>query len=83
MDKVEYEEWALKAIDPALAPKPWSSLTAKHSEASGSEPAPKKDKVTIVYPKSVLEPNAIIQTLKAQLAHREPHHRAMMRRCIL
>lgn len=24
MDRIEYEEWALKAIDPTLSPKPWS-----------------------------------------------------------
>lgn len=25
MDRIEYEEWALKAIDPALSPTPWST----------------------------------------------------------
>ena len=34
MDRIEYEEWALKAIDPALAPK----LTGSRSAA----PAPQK-----------------------------------------
>lgn len=26
MDKIEFEEWALKAIDPALSPKPWKAI---------------------------------------------------------
>lgn len=42
MDKIEFEEWALKAIDPALAPKPWTAIAngsdgmkeARHSEES-------------------------------------------------
>ena len=77
MDKVEYEEWALKGIDPAIAPKPWS----RPADPNGIQP--KREKVTILYPKSILEPNSILETLKAQLNHREPHHRGMMRRCIL
>ena len=43
MDKIEFEEWALKAIDPALAPKPWTAIAngsdgmkeARHSEEIG------------------------------------------------
>lgn len=81
MDKVEYEEWALKGIDVAIAPKPWTSINSTPSDSQ--TPTPKKDKVTILYPKSILEPNSVLDTLKAQLAHREPHHRSMMRRCIL
>lgn len=26
MDKIEFEEWSLKAIDPALSPKPWAAI---------------------------------------------------------
>lgn len=81
MDKVEYEEWALKGIDVAIAPQPWSSIQSAQSDPK--QQTPKKDKVTILYPKSILEPKSVLETLKAQLAHREPHHRAMMRRCIL
>lgn len=36
MDKIEYEEWALKAIDPALAPKPWEAVKAKVAAAGKS-----------------------------------------------
>jgi hypothetical protein len=31
MDKIEFEEWALKAIDTNLAPKPWKRITTSSS----------------------------------------------------
>lgn len=81
MDKVEYEEWALKAVDPAVSPKPWKLLSEGSSSDSGA--AAKKEPVKILYPKSILEPTALLETLKAQLAHRGPHHKSWMIRCLV
>lgn len=35
MDKIEYEEWALKAVDPALSPKPWAAIA--HGAEGGKQ----------------------------------------------
>lgn len=35
MDKIEYEEWALKAVDPALSPKPWTAIA--HGAEGGKQ----------------------------------------------
>lgn len=40
MDKIEYEEWALKAIDTTLAPKPWKRSPAP-STSTSTAPDPK------------------------------------------
>lgn len=32
MDRIEFEEWSLKAIDPALAPRAWDSVNAETDE---------------------------------------------------
>lgn len=34
MDKIEFEEWALKSIDTNLAPKPWKRLAASTSTST-------------------------------------------------
>ncbi|KAK4705017.1 hypothetical protein P7C70_g1188, partial [Phenoliferia sp. Uapishka_3] len=74
-DLVQYEEWALKAIDPALSPTPWSKP---------GTPRPGDDgKVTLLYPPSLLSPGPLLDALKAQLAHREPHHKSAMWKCLL
>lgn len=36
MDRIEFEEWSLKAIDPALAPRPWHSPTTPDSPSGPS-----------------------------------------------
>ncbi|BGO96027.1 hypothetical protein NBRC10512_002445 [Rhodotorula toruloides] len=73
MDRIEYEEWALKAIDPALAPKLVSSKDSAHV----------KETVDVLFPPSLLDDKALLSSLKASLEHREPHHRSAMWRCLL
>ncbi|BGP52070.1 hypothetical protein JCM10450v2_008041 [Rhodotorula kratochvilovae] len=90
MDRIEYEEWALKAIDPALAPKlrPSSSTssdspstTEKALGTTGKQP---RETVELLYPPSLLkDEKALLDALKEQLDHREPHHRSAMYRCLI
>ncbi|KAM0789869.1 hypothetical protein ACM66B_006715 [Microbotryomycetes sp. NB124-2] len=77
MDRIDYEEWALKAIDPALSPKPWQK-TKVATDQSGM----KGEQVELLYPKSLLEPKALVESLEKQLDHREPHHRKAMWKCL-
>jgi len=117
MDRIEWEEWALKAIDPALAPKLLPSLSAATSSSSPSPssssdtPVPTgagagassstasaaplhavattkgrqpRETVELLYPPSLLpDEKALLDALKAQLDHREPHHRGLMYRCLV
>ncbi|GAA5997600.1 Mrx19p [Rhodotorula paludigena] len=85
MDRIEYEEWALKAIDPALAPKLLSSRSSSSDlpskPAQGGQP---EKEVELLYPPSLLQDEqALVAALKEQLDHREPHHRSAMWRCLL
>ncbi|GAA6015125.1 hypothetical protein JCM10207_003610 [Rhodosporidiobolus poonsookiae] len=86
MDKIEYEEWALKALDPARAPKPWLAVpsSSNSSAASVAKKAKKEDdNIEILYPPSLLSDTTLLSSLKDQLAHREPHHRRAMYRCLI
>ncbi|GAA5894907.1 hypothetical protein JCM8208_006103 [Rhodotorula glutinis] len=111
MDKIHFEEWALKAIDPALAPKLLPALSAPSSSSSSDAPVPAgtgagapsstvsaaplhavatttgrqpRESVELLYPPSLLpDEKALLEALKAQLDHREPHHRGLMYRCLI
>ncbi|GAA5990202.1 hypothetical protein JCM11641_001816 [Rhodosporidiobolus odoratus] len=87
MDKIEYEEWALKAIDPALAPRPIAaSLSSKSSPSSPSSSSRKPsadETVELLYPASLLEPEALLASLRKQLHHRAPHHKSAAWRCLV
>ncbi|GAA5982723.1 hypothetical protein JCM10908_006761 [Rhodotorula pacifica] len=87
MDRIEYEEWALKAIDPALAPKlgasrstPASAQEGDATVAKGKQP---REDVELLYPSSLLSDKALLDQLKTLLEHREPHHRSAMWKCLL
>lgn len=43
MDRIPFEEWALKSIDPALAPKPLRTLLEKEKGKAKADPAAKVD----------------------------------------
>ncbi|GAA6059136.1 hypothetical protein JCM10212_003883 [Sporobolomyces blumeae] len=87
MDKIEYEEWALKAIDTTLAPKPWKRHTSAHASTSDSpakqDASGRNEPVELLFPPSLLEPTPLLDALKTQLEHREPHHRKAMWKCLL
>ncbi|GAA5931204.1 hypothetical protein JCM1841_003487 [Sporobolomyces salmonicolor] len=82
MDKIEYEEWALKAIDPAFAPKPWRRIPSSTPSKQGSSTS-SDEPVNLIYPPSLLDEPALLDSLKKQLENREPHHRRAMWRCLL
>jgi hypothetical protein len=42
MDRIEFEEWSLKAIDPALSPQPWSRLSNDEGEEAFRQSGRKK-----------------------------------------
>lgn len=106
MDRIEFEEWALKAIDPALSPRLLPSPSSKAAAAadpstaspasSSSAPAAPlhavattkgrqpREGVELLYPASLLpDEKALLDALKHQLDHREPHHRSLMYRCLV
>ncbi|GAA6048745.1 hypothetical protein JCM3770_003939 [Rhodotorula araucariae] len=91
MDRIDYEEWALKSIDPALAPKLRSSPSSSAADsptstekALGTRGKQPKETVELLYPSSLLkDEQAILDALKQQLDHREPHHRSAMYRCLI
>ncbi|SCV74612.1 BQ2448_7641 [Microbotryum intermedium] len=80
MDKIEFEEWALKAIDPALSPKPWAAIK---EGSEGGAARRQEDKVSLIYPSSILKEAELKESLRKQLDHREPLHKKAMYRCIL
>jgi hypothetical protein len=84
MDKIEFEEWALKAIDTNLAPKPFenhshSTTTTTTSSSSNSMYEP----VELIFPQSLLKSKHLLEQLEKQLKHREPHHRKAMWKCLM
>lgn len=115
MDKIEFEEWALKSIDTNLAPKPWKRIVSKTAkgETKEGETAPLKSsmyepvsfpsrplfsisttlglivlrdalvQVELIFPPSLLKPEALLEQLEKQLKHREPHHRKSMWKCLM
>lgn len=75
MDRIEYQEWALKGIDPAMSSHlvRREAKVAEGAEATDSGIA-KLDHVPLLYPKSLLEPERLLKSLKNLTDHRTPHH---------
>ncbi|TKY90622.1 hypothetical protein EX895_000620 [Sporisorium graminicola] len=75
MDRIEYQEWALKGIDPAMGPHLIRREPKDvNSEGSNSGGIPKLDHVPLLYPSSLLEPQRLLNSLKNLTDHRTPHH---------
>ncbi|PWN38272.1 uncharacterized protein FA14DRAFT_159916 [Meira miltonrushii] len=92
MDQIEYEEWALKGVDPSIGPTlthPKSAqkdnATESSAESSGqpiaSRSTPKN--VSLLFPPSLLSGNTLLSSLTKMTASRQPHHRQRMIWCIL
>lgn len=80
MDRIEYEEWLLKALDASTAPK---IPTRRRKE---EEKLPLDEDHTVVplyYPPSLVSAQHLEQNLKAMLEHRAPHHDKLMKRSFL
>ncbi|GAA5963989.1 hypothetical protein JCM3765_007829 [Sporobolomyces pararoseus] len=88
MDKIEFEEWALKSIDTNLAPKPWKRLTGQTSDSNTSTStttlkSSMYEPVELIYPQSLMKDKELLEQLEKQLKHREPHHRRAMWKCLI
>lgn len=89
MDRIEYEEWALKAVDPSLDPS--YTTKAKPSPAtdptsSSSAPSPSPQDVPTIrmhYPPSLISPAHLMTNLTSLASTRAPHHRSRMIWCVI
>ncbi|CAO1623209.1 unnamed protein product [Parajaminaea phylloscopi] len=77
MDRIEYEEWALKSIDPALGPSLTPSV--KDDPSASSDPP---QKISLLYPPGLLKPESLLASLTKLTTHRTPHHRTRLAWCI-
>ncbi|TFL01426.1 mitochondrial K+-H+ exchange-related-domain-containing protein [Pterulicium gracile] len=72
VDRIEFEELALKSLDPSLGP------SILHPDISGkrvSEKAEAVDTIPLYYPPSILSPSSCLEHLDVLLRHRTPRHR--------
>lgn len=83
MDRIEYQEWALKGIDPAmgphLIPRQHEQVESKQSDTGIA----KLDHVPLLYPPSLLEPQKLLKSLKNLTDHRTPHHYRRFWYCVV
>ncbi|CAO1622508.1 unnamed protein product [Sympodiomycopsis kandeliae] len=77
MDRIEYEEWALKAVDPSLGPDVKSVVT------SAQDKPPPQESIRIHYPPSLISPEHLISNINNLAATRAPHHRSRMIACVI
>ncbi|SNX81711.1 uncharacterized protein MEPE_00416 [Melanopsichium pennsylvanicum] len=83
MDRIEYQEWALKGIDPALGPH-LIRREAKDAVAVKSDGGiPKLDHVPLLYPPTLLDPKKLMKSLKNLTDHRTPHHYRRFWYCVV
>lgn len=80
MDRIEYEEWALKAVDPSL------DVTYTKPPTSASDKPPPDEltmPIRLHYPPSLISPDHLLSNLKNLVATRRPHHRSRMIWCCI
>jgi len=85
MDRIEYEEWLLKALDASTAPKLWSRKKVLVATEAGDEAAlTSKDgqHVPLYYPPSLISDSQLLKNLGGLLEHREPHHNSAMKKAL-
>lgn len=82
MDRIEYQEWALKGIDPAMGPHliRGQGKDAGNEESRGIE---KLDHVPLLYPPTLLKPERLVKNLKNLTDHRTPHHYRRFWYCVV
>ncbi|TRM64137.1 mitochondrial K+-H+ exchange-related-domain-containing protein [Schizophyllum amplum] len=71
VDRIDFEELALKGIDPSIGP------TITHPDVTGSESSGPKvsESITLLYPSSVLSGPGTLAHLKSLIDHRTPRHK--------
>lgn len=78
-DRVEYEEWLLKALDASAAPK---LLTRRPKPDNSTNDNAETGKVPLYYPSSFMTDQEAVQDLRQMLDHREPHHQDLMKKSL-
>ena len=74
MDRIEYQEWALKGIDPAMGPHLIGGPPKDADGQNKDSGIPKLDHIPLLYPRSLLDPDRLLKSLKNLTDHRTPHH---------
>ncbi|KAN0062289.1 hypothetical protein ACQY0O_005470 [Thecaphora frezii] len=83
MDRIEYQEWALKGIDPALDPKLVAAEADKGSVGTKESVADPDAKIPLLYPSSFLKPEPLMVSLKNLADQRTPHHYRRFWTCVV
>ncbi|KAJ3514356.1 hypothetical protein NLJ89_g2430 [Agrocybe chaxingu] len=71
VDRMEFEELALKSIDPSLGPSIRHLKQRPLADEKGSGPPT----IPLIFPPSIVTPSMALSELKAYTAHRIPRHR--------
>lgn len=83
MDRIEYQEWALKGIDPAMGPHFLRGGQDESMREKDDNGIPKIDHIPLLYPSSVLKPESLLDNLKNLTDHRTPHHYKRFWYCVV
>lgn len=70
MDRIAFEEWALKGIDQALGP----SIKNLREYTQRNTRSEKLQRISLLYPPSLVTPDVAVASLRSMVARREPHH---------
>jgi len=82
MDKIPFEEWALKSIDPpSISSKipPAEGPRDKSQTGSTTESEEKIQAITLLYPGSLCVERELMSGLQRAMAEHEPYHRKWMK----
>ncbi len=83
MDRIEYQEWALKGIDPAMGPKLMGGSLKDAEKKASDKGIPQLDHIPLLYPSSLLKPDRLLTSLKNLTDHRTPHHYRRFWYCVV
>ncbi|UZJ57176.1 hypothetical protein CBS101457_006496 [Exobasidium rhododendri] len=95
MDQIEYEEWALKGVDPTFGPSIKANRTRseegvrlKEAHQDSKEAVDSNTstdtliKVPLLFPPSLLDPKRLLSHLEGMTARRQPHHWRRLIYCV-
>ena len=82
-DRVDYEEWLLKALDASAAPKLLTRRPKPGDLSEGTATSSSEDEqIPLYFPSSFMSDSEVLQDLKQMLGHREPHHNDLMKKSL-
>ncbi|EGG04699.1 uncharacterized protein MELLADRAFT_108242 [Melampsora larici-populina 98AG31] len=80
MDKIPFEEWAMKSIEPSAVPNTrLSNLEANHPEEKSIKSSESIDPIELLYPSLLGPSEKLIDWLKSTLRQKEPFHQKWMK----